>query len=221
MSAPTHLAQQCRSQESTPFNNAQTGAETLFCLCLLSLPQAICSHIAGGTTYAVLLDSEAYARGSSCTIDGPCHVTNMPGEQELDGSDGSHSDDSVLSSGSPVYRHAGEAGVNSHKSAKLAQPVTREAFKAAAAARASAAMACMTGIVPSAAAVANLQAFGASSPFGSSNGSMVGSAYEFELGPDDELVQAHMCVTDKAKAAALWPPETGAFGRPQAHHLGR
>jgi hypothetical protein len=183
-------------------------------------PQAICSHITGGNSYAVLLDSEAYARGSSCTIDGPCHVTNMPGEPEPDSSDGA-SDDSVLSSASPVYRHAGAAGANSHKSAKSAQPVTREAFKAAAAAKASATMACMTGIVPGAAAAANLQAYGSSSPFGSSNGSIAGSAYEYELGPDEELVQAHMCVTDKAAAAALFPPETGAFGRPQAHQFGR
>lgn len=185
--------------------------------------QAICTHITGGSTYAVLLDSEAYARGSSCTIDGPCHVTNMPGEPEPDSSDGASSDDSVLSSASPVYnsRHAGAAPRSSSKAAKTPQPVTREAFKAAAAAKATATMASMTNILPGAAAAANLQSFGPSSPFGSSNGSIAGSAYEFELGADDDLVQANMCVTDKAAAAALFPPEQGAFARPQPKQYGR
>lgn len=43
-----------------------------FCLAAVCL-QAISSHIDGGSSYAVLLDADAYACGSSCTIDGPCH----------------------------------------------------------------------------------------------------------------------------------------------------
>eukprot|EP00878_Enallax_costatus_P040700 GHUV01047050.1.p1 GENE.GHUV01047050.1~~GHUV01047050.1.p1 ORF type:complete len:334 (+),score=83.52 GHUV01047050.1:293-1294(+) len=35
--------------------------------------EAISSHIDGGSSYAVLLDADAYACGSSCTIHGPCH----------------------------------------------------------------------------------------------------------------------------------------------------
>lgn len=183
--------------------------------------QAICSHIAGGATYAVLLDSEAYARGSSCTIDGPCHVTNMPGEHEHDTSDGA-STDSLLSSGSPVHGNGTpmDSSRPLHKGAQQ-QPVTRESFKAAAAAAlASGVVANMAGIVPGPAA-ANLQAFGPGSPFGSSNGSVAGSAYGYEIGSDEDLVHAHMIVSDKAQAAALFPVEEGAFGRPQPTQYGR
>lgn len=219
--------------------------------------QAICSHITGGNTYAVLLDAEAYARGSSCTIDGPCHITNMPGEPEHNGdgvnssqdntSEGAASEDSLLSSASPtVYRQTGAAaaGKGGHQGG---QQLSRQAFKAAAAAAAAAranhshiAGNClMSGLLaPGATASAELQSFGsASSPFGSSNGSAVGSAYEFEvhgtaagvggvgggggLAHYEELVQASMCVADKAAAAALFPPEVGGFVRPQVRQFGR
>lgn len=190
----------------------------------LPAAQAICSHITGGTTYAVLLDSEAYARGSSCTIDGPCHVTGMPGEAEHSDSSDLASDDSVLSSASPVaHMHQHQAA----GSAGAAKPVTREAFKAAVAAKASAAAAAAAGmagcIVPGGASAAHLMQSlgGSSSPFGSSNGSVAGSAYEFEVGLDEDLVQPGMCVADKAAAAALFPPEQGAFGRPQTKLFGR
>jgi hypothetical protein len=33
----------------------------------------VSSYISGGSSYAVLLDQQAYARGSSTNIDGPCH----------------------------------------------------------------------------------------------------------------------------------------------------
>jgi hypothetical protein len=196
---------------------------------LLFPAQAICSHITGGTTYAVLLDSEAYARGSSCTIDGPCHVTGMPGEPEHSDSSDLASDDSVLSSASPVahMQHQQHQQHQAAGSAKPAhhQPVTREAFKAAVAAKASAAAAAGAAgcILPGGAAAAHLMQSlgGSSSPFGSSNGSVVGSAYEFEGGPDEDLVQPGMCVADKAAAAALFPPEQGAFGRLQAKLFGR
>ncbi|WIA28406.1 hypothetical protein OEZ86_010952 [Tetradesmus obliquus] len=35
--------------------------------------EAVSSYISGGSSYAVLLDQQAYARGSSTNIDGPCH----------------------------------------------------------------------------------------------------------------------------------------------------
>lgn len=38
--------------------------------------EAVCSHINGGSSYAVLLDNEAFARGTGNTIDGPCHDTS-------------------------------------------------------------------------------------------------------------------------------------------------
>eukprot|EP00879_Flechtneria_rotunda_P019728 GHRR01020730.1.p1 GENE.GHRR01020730.1~~GHRR01020730.1.p1 ORF type:complete len:533 (+),score=170.54 GHRR01020730.1:3275-4873(+) len=37
--------------------------------------EAVSCYISGGSSYAVLLDEEAYARGSSCQIDGPCHMS--------------------------------------------------------------------------------------------------------------------------------------------------
>lgn len=176
----------------------------------------------------MLLDAEAYARGSSCTIDGPCHIANMPGETE-DHSDGA-SDDSLRSSGSPVYRRSmsrGSAAAAAASGAKDAangaatgRRLSRQAFKAAIAARA-APVAGMTGVRPGATAAANLQSFGPTSPFGSSNGSAAGSAYEFELGLDDDLVQASMLVADKAVAAALFPPEQGAFAPPQRNFYNR
>lgn len=149
----------------------------------------------------------------------------MPGEAEHSDSSDLASDDSVLSSGSPVAHMQPHQAAGSAKPAH--QPVTREAFKAAVAAKASAAAAAAAGmagcIVPGGASAAHLMQSlgGSSSPFGSSNGSVAGSAYEFEVGLDDELVQPGMCVADKAAAAALFPPEQGAFGRPQTKLFGR
>ena len=178
----------------------------------------------------MLLDAEAYARGSSCTIDGPCHITSMPGEFEEDTSDGA-SDDSLHSSASPVYNRAAATGGGNgsaaaaaagHKQAGPAksQPLCRQAFKAAAAARAVAGNV-MSGIRPGAAAAADLQSFGPTSPFGSSNGSLAGSAYELELGSEDDLVRPNMLVANKAAAAALFPAEHGAFAAPQGQGYGR
>lgn len=162
----------------------------------------------------MLLDSEAYARGSSCTIDGPCHVTNMPGEHE-DISDGT-SEDSRQSSSSPVHRKPGQ---HSAAAGRTPQKVTRAAFKAAAAARGPAATGCMNGILPGASAAAHLRPFGGpASPFGSSNASAAGSPFDFEV---DDLVHTNMCVQDRAKAAALFPAEEGPFARPQPMQYGR
>lgn len=43
--------------------------------------QAVQTLINGGSSYAVLLDHQAHARGRSCSIDGPCHVTDPHDEQ--------------------------------------------------------------------------------------------------------------------------------------------
>lgn len=41
---------------------------------LLYCMQAVQTHITGGGSYAVLLDAQAHAQGSACTVDGPVHI---------------------------------------------------------------------------------------------------------------------------------------------------
>jgi hypothetical protein len=114
-------------------------------------------------------------------------------------SDGT-SEDSRQSSMSPVHRQTGQ---HNTAAARAPQKVTRESFKAAAAARAA----------------ANLPPFSwPASPFGSSNASADGSPFDYEVA---DLMHCNMCVQDRAKAAALFPAEEGPFARPQPMQYGR
>eukprot|EP00775_Hariotina_reticulata_P013932 gene13932-biopygen15545 len=70
----------------------------------LNRAEAISSHINGGSSYAVLLDADAFARGSSTSIDGPCHVS---------------SPDSPRTSDQPTARHSASTRLTSTTSSTL------------------------------------------------------------------------------------------------------
>ncbi|KAF6263195.1 hypothetical protein COO60DRAFT_512637 [Scenedesmus sp. NREL 46B-D3] len=65
--------------------------------------EAVSSYISGGSSYAVLLDQQAYARGSSCSIDGPCH-------------DSSEAPPPLLAHGTTALHPHGSAGESSSSS---------------------------------------------------------------------------------------------------------
>lgn len=149
----------------------------------------------------------------------------MTGDPEdLEVSEGG-SDDSLVSCGSPVFRGQASTAAGVLPAAGRGQALCRQTFKAAAAAAAAVAKAQssatgMSGIMLGTSGAAEPSSLMQASPFGSSNGSAAGSAYEFELGPYDELVTSSMCVADKAAAAALFPAEVGAFAPPQRLRCG-
>lgn len=198
-------------------NKSQCTAYTQACCCRAL--QAVSSYISGGSSYAVLLDAQAYARGSSCTIDGPCHDSS---EQPLP-------DRPVRRPSTPSSsRHsqqgcAGESQRLPHQQ-QLPQQVTYKQPAAAAAAVASAVAGAFTSSLTSPRGAAS------SSPFSTESCSEASShdvmVYCSRMGSSEEhlhwqkqnqqacyssIVNSSMLVEDGAAAAALFPPETGPF----------
>ena len=173
----------------------------------------------------MLLDAEAYARGSSCAIDGACHVQSMPGEDGPDAQPELDEQGSDFSNASNATLAAAASARGQRLSREVAKAVARannnNGAAAAAAARGQGAAgppAMLLRRDPGGPFGAGSPAASAASPFGSSNGSSQACLTELELcggaSSSEDLVRASMLVSDASAAAALFPAATGAFAAP-------
>jgi hypothetical protein len=184
---------------------------------VLFVVQAISSYISGGSSYAVLLDEQAYARGSSCHVDGPCHDSSeVPLPQLPHRRTGLHA--------------SGPAGDSNSSSNARLQPVCaagagtddlplRQKYNAVSAQQQQQHDTEMWQQPAAAAAAAQQQC---SSPFSTGACSdtsspdmlvyMAGSSKDATCDAHSGyLVCDNMLVQDAAAAAALFPAEQGAF----------